>query len=280
MKKKLIILGYPDKSGLEDTAGRLRAVLSKDFEIVGEDLTRSVNLEKTEADLAVVIGGDGSILATARRMRSRQIPILGVNKGKFGFLAAFSEADMANIQEHLTNGNAVISERMMLRCELLRNGVCIQESLAPNDVVVGRTQARMIRIKLYIDGEYAATHFSDGLVVATPTGSTAYSLSAGGPIIEPGIRAFLLTPICPHTLTNRPLVVSSERTIEIEQTQATPPAAVTIDGQVRYPLELGDRVRVTRSPYFFKLIVVKGRSYIETLRQKFDWGGPTTDVTE
>jgi len=280
MKKKLIIIGYPDKPGVPEVARRLRGLLAKDFDIIGEDLTRCMDLEKIDADLAVVIGGDGSILATARRMRSRQIPILGVNKGKFGYLAAFHEEEMENIHAHLLNGNAVASERMMLKCELVRNGSPVHETLAANDVVVARTQARMIRIRLYIDAEYVATHHSDGIIVSTPTGSTAYSLAAGGPILEPDIHAFLLTPICPHTLTNRPLVVSSDKTIEVEQIQATAPAAVTIDGQVRYPIEPGDRVRVTQSPYFFKLIEVKTRSFIDTLREKFNWGGQTHDATE
>jgi NAD+ kinase len=280
MRKKLIIVGYPDKPGAPEVAGRLRSLLAKDFDIVCEDVTRCMDLEKVDADLAVVVGGDGSILATARRMRSRQIPILGVNKGKFGYLAAFHEDEMQNVRDHLLNGNAIASDRMMLKCELLRSGECVNESLAANDVVVARSQARMVRIRLLIDGEYVATHYSDGLIVSTPTGSTAYSLAAGGPILEPDLRALLLTPICPHTLTNRPLVVSSEKTVEIEQLPPSPPAAVTIDGQVRYPIEPGDRVRVTRSPYFFKLIEVKTRSYIETLRRKFNWGGQTHDVTE
>jgi NAD+ kinase len=280
MKKKLIIVGYPDKPGVQEVALRLRGLLAKDFDIAGEDLGRCVDLEKTDADLAVVIGGDGSILATARRMRSRQIPILGVNKGKFGYLAAFHEDELENVLAHLSNGNIVARERMMLKCELVRDGECVHETIAANDVVVARTQARMVRLRLYIDSEYVVTQYSDGIIISTPTGSTAYSLAAGGPILEPGIRAFLLTPICPHTLTNRPLVVSSGKAIEIEQVQATAPAAVTIDGQERYPIEPGDRVRVTQSPYFFKLIEVKTRSYIETLRQKFNWGGQTHDATE
>jgi NAD+ kinase len=263
-----------------EVARRLKSLLARDFDIIGEDLTLCTDLEKSGADLAVVIGGDGSILATARRMRSRQIPILGVNKGKFGYLAAFDEKEMENIHAHLLNGNAVASERMMLKCELVRDGEAVHETLAANDIVVARSQARMVRIRLYIDSEYVATHYSDGLIVSTPTGSTAYSLAAGGPILEPDIKAFLLTPICPHTLTNRPLVVSSDKTIEIEQAQVTAPAALTIDGQVRYPIESGDRVRVTQSPYFFKLIEVKTRTFLDTLRQKFNWGGQTHDVTE
>lgn len=273
MRKKVAIVGYPEKPEVPAVAGRLRPYLEKEFDIVVEDLRAETDLEKIQADLAVVVGGDGSILATVRRMRSRQIPILGVNLGKFGFLAGFDKDDVDDVVIHLLSGCTIYRQRMLLYCELLRGGACIEELLAANDTVVARTQVRVIRTRLYIDGEYLARYVSDGLVVSTPTGSTAYSLSSGGPIVEPGIQAFVLTPVCPHTLSVRPLVVSCEKAIEIELEQDSPEASVTIDGQVVYMLERGDRVRLTKSPYYFQLIEPRSRSYFGTLRKKLNWGG-------
>ena len=273
MKKRIIILSYPERANAAKAVEHLRTYLEKEFDIVAEDLTGTEDLEKIEADMAVVVGGDGSILATVRRMKSRQIPILGVNLGKFGFLAEFRERNIENVIAHLQNEHVVCRQRMMLQCELLRKGKKIAESLAANDAAITRTQVRLIRTKVYIDGEYIATYMSDGLIVSTPSGSTAYSLSSGGPIVEPGVQAFVLTPICPHTLSNRPLVVSSEKVIEIELEKAPPEASLTIDGQLIFPLEQGDRVHLTKSRYYFQLIGIKNRSYFETLRKKLNWGG-------
>ncbi|RKY28983.1 MAG: NAD(+) kinase [Planctomycetota bacterium] len=273
MKKKIVILGYPEKPEVAAVAKRLRPHLAKEFDIVAEDLANDLDLEKVQADLAVVIGGDGSILATVRRMGSRQIPILGLNLGKFGFLAEFHEEDIEDVIAHLRDGSTVCRQRTVLHCDLRRGGKVVEKSLAANDAVVSHTQVRVIRTRLYIDDEYIATYVSDGLVVSTPTGSTAYSLSSGGPIVEPGIQAFVLTPVCPHTLSARPLVVSCEKVIEIELDPASPDASLTIDGQLVYDLEKGDRVRITKSPYYFQLIELKTRSYFETLREKLNWGG-------
>lgn len=273
MKKKIVILGYPEKPEVAAAAKRLRPHLAKEFDVVAEDLTNDLDLEKVRADLAVVVGGDGSILATVRRMGSRQMPILGLNLGKFGFLAEFHEGDIKEVVAHLRDGSTVCQQRMVLHCDLRRGDEVVEESLAANDAVVSRTQVRVIRTRLYIDDEYIATYVSDGLVVSTPTGSTAYSLSSGGPIVEPGIQAFVLTPVCAHTLSARPLVVSCEKVIEIELDQVSPSASLTIDGQLIYDLEEGDRVRLTKSPYYFQLIELKARSYFETLRKKLNWGG-------
>lgn len=280
MKKRIIIVGYPRKPEVAAAAQRLRPRLEKEFEIAAQDLSGKMDIEHVEADLAVVVGGDGSILATVRRMGARQLPILGVNLGKFGFLAEFDEGEIDELISHLRDSGMISRKRMLLCCELRRAGARVEKSLAANDAVIARTQVRVIRANLYIDQEYIATYVSDGLVVSTPTGSTAYSLSSGGPIVEPGIEAFVLTPICPHTLSARPLVVSSDKVIEIELAEGSPQGALTIDGQVVYDLENGDRVRLTRSPHHFQLIVPKNRSYFETLRSKLKWGGQVNYAAE
>jgi NAD+ kinase len=223
------------------------------------------------ADLLVVLGGDGTLLALARALEARCVPILGINLGTLGFLAEVSVDEMEPALARALAGELRLEQRMRLSVELLRGGVAQRSWLALNDAVVSSAVARLIEIEARADGQLVTTYHADGLIVATPTGSTAYSLSAGGPILLPSLDAFLLTPICPHALTQRPLVVPDGVVLEIEP-RAGLPARLTVDGQEGGDLAPGDRVRVRRSPHPVSLLVSPLRSRFDVLRAKLRWG--------
>jgi NAD+ kinase len=223
------------------------------------------------ADLLVVLGGDGTLLALARALETRAVPILGINLGTLGFLAEVSVDEMEGALARALAGEMRLEERMRLSVEHLREGAVLRSWLALNDAVVSSAVARLIEIEARADGRLVSTYHADGLIVSTPTGSTAYSLSAGGPILLPSLAAFVLTPICPHTLTQRPLVLPDEAELEIAPRAATP-ARLTVDGQEGEELAAGDRVRVRRSPHPVSLLVAPERSRFDVLRAKLRWG--------
>jgi len=226
------------------------------------------------ANLAIVFGGDGSILRVARALGRNQIPTVGVNIGKLGFLAEISPRQLHEAIDALAQGRFDVAKRMMIRCEALRDGNALTESLGLNDAVVSRGAfSRLISIGLFIDGEHVTDYNGDGLIVSTPVGSTAHSLAAGGSILEANLEAFAVTPICPHTLSNRPLVMPSTRTIELLIKPTDLPVALTIDGQVYIELKTGDRVIVRKADVEFRIIQAARHSYYETLREKLGWGG-------
>ena len=224
----------------------------------------------------VVLGGDGTILRAARTAAPHGIPILGVNLGGFGFLAEVSNEKVGDALVRLLEGDYHTDERMMLRAQILRNGRAAQELLALNDFVVTKSgYARILRVRTEVNGEHLATHLADGLIVATPTGSTAYSLSAGGPIVHPDVDVIVLTPICAHTLNARAVVVSGADVIQIRVQPVgapPPPAVLTVDGQEGFPLEPDDEVRVERSPHRARLIRLGRDGFYSRLRAKLSWG--------
>ncbi len=226
------------------------------------------------ADVLVVFGGDGTILRAARQAAPRAIPILGVNLGGFGFLAEVNDTEVGGALIRLLEGDYRLDERMMLRAQVLRSGRAAREFLALNDIVVTKSgYARLVHLRTEVNGELLATYLADGLIASTPTGSTAYSLSAGGPIVHPDVDVIVLTPICAHTLNARAIVVSSTDMITVRaQPVGTSPSVLTVDGQEGHPLEAGDEVRIERSPHRARLIRLGREGFYSLLRHKLVWG--------
>ena len=223
------------------------------------------------ADLAIVLGGDGTMLNAARRLARYRVPLVGVNQGRLGFMTDIARDDMLTCMDDLLDGRFTAENRMLLDAEVVRNGKEIASNLALNDIVVDKGAiGRMIEFELFIDGEFIYNLRSDGLIVSTPTGSTAYSMSAGGPILHPTLTGIALVPLCPHALTNRPIIVNDTANIELRVAQAGD-ARVHFDGQVTLDLEKDDRVRLRRSDYAICFLHPPGYSYFAMLRQKLHW---------
>jgi NAD+ kinase len=228
------------------------------------DIGRSV-------DLAVVMGGDGTMLNIARTLSLHQIPMVGVNQGRLGFLTDLTQDNMLDTIAAMLEGKFVTEERLLLAARVLRNDVEVYSGRAFNEVVVHRNNtSSMIEFEVRIDGEYLYNQRSDGLIVATPTGSTAYAMSAGGPIIHPGLDVIGLVPICPHTLSNRPIVVKGSSELEI-LVHRTGDIQVRFDGHTGYDLQLHDKIIVTRHPETVCLLHPAGHDYYNTLREKLLW---------
>ncbi len=225
------------------------------------------------SQLLLVLGGDGTMLAAARLAAPRGIPILPINMGSLGFLTSFTVDELHPALDDTLEGRFSLSERVMISVELERAGKVIDNQRVLNEMVVNKgALARMIELELTIDSDFVCRYRADGLIVATPTGSTAYSLSAGGPIVHPAVEAFVITPICPHTLSDRPLVVRDSSCIEMKLSGNTESVFLTLDGQRGIPLQPTDRVRVCRAKEMLKLIQPRKKSYFEILRSKLKWG--------
>jgi NAD+ kinase len=225
------------------------------------------------ADLVIVLGGDGTMLHAARLMRGSRAPILGVNLGSLGFTTEVAPEELLHRLDEVFAGRYRVDERMKLSCQLLRDGAAVLEEDVLNDVVLSKgALARIADHEMLIDGEYVTTYKADGVIISTPTGSTAYSLSAGGPIVHPSMECVVVSPICSHALTQRSLVVSADRTITVVLKGGAADAFITLDGQVGQPLQSGDRVVVRRSPSRLQLIRNPAMSYFQVLRQKLHWG--------
>lgn len=272
--KKILVLGDLDKKKIRDTIYGLKPWLDKHVTAEIIDLSKEKTIEKNSAEIAVVFGGDGAILSTCRALGRNQIPIIGVHMGRFGFLAELMEKDVCVSLEKIFMGNYQIRKRMLLLCRVERSGKIMKESVGINDAVISRSSlSRLISIKLNINGEDVATYRADGLIVSTPLGSTAHSLSAGGPLLTPDLNAFIIVPICPHTLTNRPLVVSGDVKIEMELLPQSTGTGFTVDGQVFTELEPGDKIMVERSDIEVMMIDACTRTFYGVLREKLNWGG-------
>ncbi len=223
-------------------------------------------------DLVIVLGGDGTLLSAARFVAGRDIPLFAVNLGHLGFLTSITSQDLFPELERALRGEHRIGCRRMVDCELLRDNVVIGSYSALNDVVVTKSElARMIDLDAHVDDHFVAAYKADGLIISTPTGSTAYSLSAGGPVIFPSVAAFCLTPICPHMLTNRPVIVPDSSVIQILN-HGEDGTYLTIDGQVGEPLSRGDRVVCRSSPKTIQLIRPPKMLFFDVLREKLKWG--------
>lgn len=226
-----------------------------------------------DLDLIVVLGGDGTMLSAARLIGARQIPVLGVNFGWLGYLTEFTLEEMFPALEDVRAGNFFVEPRMMIEVELKRGDEVAAAHRALNDAVVNKAApARMIELECYINGMFVNGFRADGMIVATPTGSTAYSLSAGGPIVHPSMSAILLTPICPHMLSNRPVIVPGESVVDLIFKRAEEELMLTIDGQSCVSLLPDDRITLRRSSTAFNLVRPTNRNYFEVLRTKLKWG--------
>ncbi len=225
------------------------------------------------AQLLIVLGGDGTLLAAARAMLGRGIPLLAVNLGNLGFLTAITVEELYPQLERVLRGDFSVSRRRMLHVELWRDGRMRGAYEALNDLCVAKAEiARMIDLDLFIDNQAVCVYKADGLIVSTPTGSTAYSLSAGGPIIFPAVTAHCITPICPHTLTHRPVIVPDDRTIKVVL-RSTNTTYLTVDGQAGELLAEGDEIICRRSDHTVDLIRQAGMMFFDVLREKLKWGG-------
>ncbi len=224
-------------------------------------------------DLAVVVGGDGTLLNAARTLSNFDIPVVGVNMGRLGFLVDVSPANMMPCLDAILEGRYREEDRVLLRAQVFRDDALIMESDALNDVVIHKWQvARMIEFETWIDGAFVHTHRSDGVIVSTPTGSTAYALSGGGPILHPSLPAVVLVPICPHTLTNRPIVVGADSRIEISITHsADGEGQITCDGQVNARVAVGDRICISAKARKLRLLHPADYDYFRILRTKLRW---------
>lgn len=225
------------------------------------------------SQLLLVLGGDGTMLAAARLAAPRKIPILPINMGSLGFLTSFTLDELYPALEETLAGNSSVNQRVMLEAEIVRAGSAIESQRALNDVVIHKgVLARMIQLELSINSDFVCRYRADGLIVSSPTGSTAYSLSAGGPIVHPAVEAFIITPICPHMLTDRPVVVRDYCCLEVKLNGDTESVYLTLDGQRGVPLEPTDVVRVTRAKEQLQLIQPPKKPYFEILRNKLKWG--------
>jgi len=224
-------------------------------------------------DLLIVLGGRGTLIKGERALGGKKVPILAVNLGGLGFLSSVTLDELYPVLETVLGGGHQTSERMMLEAKVLRGGRVVEQQNALNDAVITKTAlARMLEFDVLINGAPVTRYRADGLIVATPTGSTAYSLAAGGPIVDPHLDALLVTPICPHMLTNRPLVIPDTSRVEIDVAATEEPVYLTLDGQVGLRLDSHDRVSVTQSPNRILLVQPPRKNYFDVLRSKLRWG--------
>jgi len=228
----------------------------------------------SHSDLLVVLGGDGTLLSMARAVGELSTPIVGVNLGDLGFLTATTLDEMLPAAEAALAGRMAIDERMLLSARLVRAGATVGDFAALNDVVITKSaMSRIINLRVAVDGQYATAYRADGLIISTPTGSTAYNLAAGGPIVQPSVDALVLTPVAPHTLTNRPIVIPATSDVRVQpKIENRDEVFVTFDGQAGFGVQSGDEIRVCRADLALRLIRPTTRSYFEVLRQKLKWG--------
>ncbi len=270
----VMVLGNASRPGVQEEADQLLPFLRSHADIVAFDLQQKEDLSNIRADLALVLGGDGAILRAARQMGYRQVPVLGVNLGKLGFLADLSPEELREFFPSICCKDYRLSQHLMFEC-VVRLGGEEQVFLGLNEIVIhSGPGSHMLDLKLQIDEETVTRYSGDGLILSTPIGSTGHNLSAGGPILGQELLAFVITPICPHTLTSRPVVDSAAKTytISLEPTACT--ANLIVDGQFTLALTSEHQVVLRQAPVRFQLVKVPGRSYYQTLRDKLRWGTP------
>ncbi len=263
-----------DRPEIEAKALTLRPAIERHAEIAVWDFGMHADLTGLGADYAIVMGGDGTILRAARHMGYHQLPVVGVNLGRLGFLAGLSPAEFQTQLPFICSHRCQQVEHLMFECRVFRGGELIHEQLGLNETsVLNGYPFSMLEIDFYVDAVLATTYRCDGLIVSTPIGSTAHNLSAGGPILRKSLDAFVISPISPHTLTNRPVVDAADRVFELVAARPNEGASVVVDGQVLCRLEAEDRVRVERAQPRFLLVEVPGGGYYKTLSAKLGWGG-------
>lgn len=310
-KPRVAVLASVNRARVAAELGRIEQILGQSAEIVAVDKDESFTFDDANIDLVVVLGGDGSILSAARRMGLNQCPVIGVNLGRLGFLAALGKDELERVWPEVCQGTFPIDEHVMLQCELIRASQNSSNSEAPTDgsgsprdeshaaggsqetddpaeasnpppahqlalneaAILGGPPFSMLQIDLYVDGELASTYSCDGLIVSTPVGSTAHNLSAGGPILHRRLQAVVISPISPHTLTMRPVVDRADRVFEMFVRQGHETVSAVFDGRVLGQLGEGDCYRISRAPVSFKMVRVPTKNEYRTLREKLGWGG-------
>ncbi|MHC4442463.1 MAG: NAD(+)/NADH kinase [Planctomycetota bacterium] len=273
-RPSVIVIRNPEKPEAASALEGVVRTLSPKADVLGTGVIDDTDsLADKGPNRVIVLGGDGSILAVARALGDRQVPIVGVNFGKMGFLAEYSLEDVTKYIQALIEDDSIVTSRMMIEAVIMRDGEEIARSLAVNDCVVhAGPPYRMIQLSISVDGDHLTNANSDGLVLAAPSGSTAYNMSVGGPIVQPGTRVMVISPISPHSLTHRPLVVTGDSTIEVMAHHATAGTTVVVDGQVPYSFRIGDRLIVRQADHDFKLVHNPAHPPWYTLTQKIKWG--------
>jgi NAD+ kinase len=278
-RTRVLLLANRTRPEVPDLIEELRRVISQYAEISAELDANGDPLPKdVQADLAVVLGGDGTLLSQARRVIGRRMALVGVNLGRLGFLAEF---DWESLQQHakiIFSPNPPIHEHMILSVEVCEpSGRCAHQDIAINDCVITAGHPfRMIELQLSVDGDTGPIFTGDGVIVATPTGSTAYNVSAGGPIVHPKLDAMIITPIAAHSLAFRPIVVSAESTVEVQVRRANEGTTLVLDGRVTVPLKVGQRVRAVRHAERARFVANPSSTYWEILQEKLRWAAPPT----
>jgi len=277
--KTVSIVIKPENADARQTGSELtewlkeRGIAMSDGGLIEAGGVLAENFEFPECDLVVVLGGDGTMISTARMIGDADVLVLGVNYGSLGYLTDFRIEEMYSALEAIFNGEYEIDRRVMLHAEQWRSGEMIAGGRVLNDVVVTKAAvARIIEIEAKLDGQFVNSFRADGLIAATPTGSTAYNLSAGGPIIFPSMNAIVLTPICPFALTNRPIVVPDTSQIELVLENENEGVVLTLDGQIGYPMNSRDCVKIRKSRTTLNLLQPPNRNYFDVLRNKLKWG--------
>lgn len=278
----VVVLAAVNRPRVRAELDSIRAVITKTADILAVDLDQSFDFRSQPVDLVLVLGGDGSILSAARQMGLNQLPVVGVNLGKLGYLAALGRSQLEELWPQICSGAFPVAEHVMLECTVWRTGRQLTHQLALNEAaILGGPPFSMLQIDLYVDQELASTYSCDGLIISTPVGSTAHNLSAGGPILHRSLQALVVCPISPHTLTMRPVVDSADRVFELVVRQGHESTTAVVDGRVNCALQIDDRFRVQRAPVSFKMVSIPGKSEYQTLREKLGWGGnPREKVAE
>ncbi|MBI5097693.1 MAG: NAD(+)/NADH kinase [Nitrospirae bacterium] len=280
MKKIGIIAKRGEPEAIKAVKDLLRWMKGKNFKfIIESEVAKALKIKgysrkeiPSLSDIIIVFGGDGTLLSVARLVGKLGVPILGVNLGGLGFITEISRDDIRKEINKVFSGNCSFEERIMLLADVYRKGRKIVKQNALNDVVLNKSAlSRMFEFDISINDQYVSTFRADGLIVSTPTGSTAHSLSAGGPILYPTLESFLMTPICPHALTSRPIVLPD--TFVLEATvKSGDDVYLTLDGQVGFPLKVRDRIKIRKADYKTKFLVLHDRDYFQILRTKLKWG--------
>ncbi len=286
--KTIGLIAHTGKPGAAELVGQLRSeferagvkvrVETDTAALVGMQDGRTIAQLGAEADLLVVLGGDGTILNVVSRLDDAIKPIFGINIGSLGFLTCLNSSAYLDAVSSIVSGKFALSERVLLSVEITKGTERVHRTVALNDAVISRGEiSRLIRLRTRVNSAPLTEFNADGLVVATPTGSTAYSLSAGGPILEPQSGVFVITPICPHVLTNRSVIVGDHSVIEVEASEPHHPVFLTLDGRSPVPLEFGSIVTIRRAEKVLPLAVLPELSFFGVVRQKLKWSGSATE---
>ena len=273
-RPRVALVGSNGQQRVLDEAARLAPLIKQHADIRFSDFEGTQDLSTAETDLVIVLGGDGSILRAAHQMSDRQLPVLSVNLGKLGFLSALSPAEFMEWFPRVCAGECRILDFLMFSCEVLRNDSVIHHQIGLNETaILGGAPFSILDVDLFVDSDWATTFSGDGLIVSTPIGSTAHSLSAGGPLLRQDLNAFVISAISPHTLTVRPVVDSSNRVYELVVPRPNEATSVVVDGRMVCRVLPNDRIRVQRADSRFLMVEIPEKNYYRTLRERLDWGG-------